>query len=87
MSDARRYRLNAAECSIGGQNLRTTYRGSLLAISAAWYALAVQDEEIDRLLAQGEPAPIQARGTAEILAFPISARSILVSPDVNRHRA
>jgi hypothetical protein len=79
MSDARRYRLNAAECSIGGQNLRTTYRGSLLAISAAWYALAVQDEEIERLLAQAEPAPALAPGTAEILAFPISARSFVSS--------
>jgi hypothetical protein len=87
MNDARRYRVNAAECLLAAKTCEASYRSALLAISAAWYALAVQDEEIDRLLAQGEPAPIQARGTAEILAFPISARSILVTVDAKQHRA
>ena len=87
MSDARRYRLNAAECLLAAKNCEPTYRSSLLAISAAWYALVVQDEEIDRLLAQAEPAPALAPGTAEILAFPISARPIFVSVDPIQHRA
>jgi hypothetical protein len=79
--------VNAADCLLAAKNCEPTYRSVMLAISAAWYALAVQDEEIDRMLAKGEPASVRAPGTAEILAFPISARSILVSPDVNRHRA
>jgi hypothetical protein len=87
MSDARRYRMNAAECLFSAKTCEPCYRSSLLAISAAWYALAVQDEEIDRLLAKAEGAPVPAPGAAEILGFPISARSILVSPDAKQHRA
>jgi hypothetical protein len=87
MNDARRYRVNAADCLLAAKNCEPTYRSVILAISAAWYALAVQDEEIDRLLAKEEPASGQAPGTPEILAFPISARSILVTVDANRHWA
>jgi hypothetical protein len=84
MNDARRYRVNAAECLLAAKTRDPCYRSVILAVSAAWYALAIQDEEIDRLLAKGEPAPVQV--LAEILAFPISARSILVSLDAKQHR-
>jgi hypothetical protein len=60
MSDARRYRMNAAECLLAAKNCEPTYRSSLLAISAAWYALAIQDEEIDRLLVKGGTGALAA---------------------------
>jgi hypothetical protein len=72
--------------SIGGQDLRTLLSKRNIAISAAWYALAIQDEEIGRLLAKwNEPAPVQV--PAEILAIPISAMSISVSRDPIQHGA
>jgi hypothetical protein len=86
MSDARRYRMNAAECLLLAKTCEPTYRGSLLAISAAWYALAVQDEEIDRLLAEGKPATLPAPGTAEILDFPVLQRSMVSRPIQRRTR-
>jgi hypothetical protein len=61
MNDARRYRMNAAECLLAAKTCEPSYRSSLLAISAAWYALAIQDEEIDRLLAKAEQASVQDR--------------------------
>jgi hypothetical protein len=54
MNDARRYRMNAAECLLAAKTCEPAYRSVILAISAAWYALAVQDEKIDRLLAKWE---------------------------------
>jgi hypothetical protein len=61
MNDARRYRMNAAECLLAAKTCEPCYRSSLLAISAAWYALAIQDEEIHRLLAKAEQASVQDR--------------------------
>jgi hypothetical protein len=88
MNDARRYRMNAAECLLAAKTCEPSYRSILLTISAAWYALAIQDEEIDRLLATwSEPAPVQMPATAEIFAFPTSARSVLVSLDAIQRRA
>ena len=88
MNDARRYRVNAAECLLAAKTCELFYRSGILAISAAWYALAIEDEEIDRLLAKwSEPAPVQVPATAEISAFPISDRSISVSWDVIQRRA
>jgi len=86
MNDARRYRVNAAECLLAAKTCEPFYRSGILAISAAWYALAIQDEEIGRLLAKwNEPAPVQV--PAEILAIPISAMSISVSRDPIQHAA
>jgi hypothetical protein len=87
MNEARRYRMNAAECLSAAKNSEHSYRRMLLTISAAWYALAIQVEEIDRLLAKGGPAPAQEPGTAEIFAFPVSARSIVLSLDPIQHQA
>jgi hypothetical protein len=88
MNDARRYRVNAAECLLAAKTCEPFYRSGILAISAAWYALAIEDEEIDRLFATwSEPAPVQEPAIAEILAFPTSARSVLVSLDAIQRRA
>ena len=88
MNDARRYRMNAAECLLAAKTCEPSYRSILLTISAARYALAIQDEEIDRLLATwSELAPVQMPATAEILAFPTAARSVLVSLDAIQRQA
>jgi len=88
MNDARRYRMNAAECLLAAKTCEPSYRSVLLTTSAAWYALAIEVEEIDSLLAKwSEPAPVQVPATAEISAFPISDRSISVSWDVIQRRA
>jgi hypothetical protein len=72
MNDARRYRMNAAECLLAAKTCEPSYRSVLLTTSAAWYALAIQDEEVERLLAKwSEPAPVQVPATAEISVFPI----------------
>jgi hypothetical protein len=49
MDDARRYRLNAAECLSAATRCHEQ-RGLLLSISAGWYALARQDEAVRGLL-------------------------------------
>jgi hypothetical protein len=60
------------------QKPANTLRGILLAISAAWHALAVQDEEIEGLLAKwGKPVQV---ATAKILAFPTAARLVSIAP-------
>ena len=65
--DARRYRVNAAECLLAAKTCEPFYRSGILAISAAWYALAIEDEEIVSLFATwSEPAPVQEPATAEI---------------------
>ena len=81
MNDARRYRMNAAECLLAAKTCEPSYRSVLLTTSAAWYALAIEVEEIDRLLAKwSEPAPVQVPATAEISAFPISAGTRVAVP-------
>jgi hypothetical protein len=81
MNDARRYRMNAAECLFAAKTSEHSYRGILLAISAVWYALAVQDEEIEGLLAKwGKPVQV---ATAKILAFPAAARLVSIAPQRN----
>jgi hypothetical protein len=51
MNDARRYRGNAAECLLAAKTCEPSYRGLILSVASSWYALAVQDEAIDELLA------------------------------------
>jgi hypothetical protein len=70
MNDARRYRMNAAECLLAAKTCEPSYRSVLLTTSAAWYALAIEVEEIDRLLAKwSEPAPVQVPATARDFGF------------------
>jgi hypothetical protein len=63
MDDARRYRLNAAECLSVATKCHSDYRSLLLSISAAWHALALQDEVTRDLLASwGMAAPADETG-------------------------
>jgi hypothetical protein len=55
MHDARRYRVNAAECVLAAQEARLPYYRKLrLSMAASWLSLARQDE--DNLLASWEEA-------------------------------
>jgi hypothetical protein len=59
MNDARRYRLNAADCLSAANTCRSDHRSLLLSIAGSWYALARQDEATRDLLASwgmAEPA-------------------------------
>jgi hypothetical protein len=51
MNDARRYRLNAAECLLAAETCEAPYRGLILAVATSWHALARQDEAMDELIA------------------------------------
>ena len=51
MDDARRYRMNAAECLSAANRCEPPYRGLILAVATTWHALARQDEAMDELLA------------------------------------
>jgi hypothetical protein len=65
----RRATLPREQCLLAAKTCEFSYRSLILAVSAAWYALAIQDEEIERLLAKwSEPAPVQVPAPAEILA-------------------
>jgi hypothetical protein len=50
MSDAQRYRMNAAECLSAAERCELPYRGLTLTIAEAWLSLARQQEAIDELL-------------------------------------
>jgi len=50
MEDARRYRLNAAECLSAADRSGPSYRGLTLAIADSWISLARQQEAMDELL-------------------------------------
>jgi hypothetical protein len=51
MNDARRYRMNAAECLLVAKTCEPPYRGFILAVATSWHALARQDEAMDELIA------------------------------------
>ena len=51
MNDARRFRMNAAECLLAAKTCEPPYRGLILAVATSWHALARQDEAIDELVA------------------------------------
>jgi hypothetical protein len=51
MDDAKRYRLNAAECLLAGERCEPAYRDLTFAIAESWLSLARQEEAMDKLLA------------------------------------
>jgi hypothetical protein len=51
MTDAQRYRINAAECLSAAERYESPYRGLTLAIAASWLSLARQQTAMDQLLA------------------------------------
>jgi hypothetical protein len=51
MNDARRYRVNAAECLSAAKTCGLHYRGLTLDIANSWLALARQAEAEDELVA------------------------------------
>jgi len=62
MNDARRYRLNAADC-LSAANTCHSDRSLLLSIAGSWYALARQDEATRDLLASwGMAEPMTLNG-------------------------
>jgi hypothetical protein len=51
MMDARRYRMNAAECISAAGRCEPAYRDLTFAIAASWLSLVRQQERMDELLA------------------------------------
>jgi hypothetical protein len=51
MDDAKRYRLNAAECLLAGERCEPSYRDLTFAIAESLLSLARQEEAMDELLA------------------------------------
>ena len=51
MNDARRFRMNAAECLLAAKTCEPPDRGLVLAVATSWHALARQDEAMDELVA------------------------------------
>jgi hypothetical protein len=51
MNDARRFRMNAAQCLLAAKTCEPPYPGFILAVATSWHALARQDEAIDELVA------------------------------------
>jgi hypothetical protein len=58
MDDARRYRVNAADCLSAAKTCQPGYREIILSVSACWHSLAIQEEAID-LLRIFEASPTQ----------------------------
>jgi hypothetical protein len=50
MSDAQRYRMNAAECLAAAERCEQPYRRLTLSIAATWLTLARQQEAMNALL-------------------------------------
>jgi hypothetical protein len=50
MSDAERYRMNAADCILAGARCERAYRDLTFALAEAWLSLARQQEAMDELL-------------------------------------
>ena len=72
MHDARRYRLNAADCLSAANICHSDHRNLLLSIAASWHALARQDEATRDLLASwGMAEP--AHGTTMIAALKLTS--------------
>jgi hypothetical protein len=65
MNDARRYRVNAAECLSAAETCGLHYRGLTLDIATSWLALARQAEAEDELVASWGKA-----NAAAFAAFP-----------------
>jgi hypothetical protein len=51
MNDARRYRMNAAECLSAAQRCGPAYRDLTVSIAETWLALARHQDAMDELLA------------------------------------
>jgi hypothetical protein len=51
MDDAKRYRLNAAECLLAGERCEPSHRDLTFAIAESWLSLARQEEAMNELLA------------------------------------
>jgi hypothetical protein len=49
MDDARRYRVNAADCLLAAKSCQPDYHAIILSVSACWHSLAIEDEAIDLL--------------------------------------
>jgi hypothetical protein len=49
MDDARRYRVNAADCLLAAKACQPAYRGIILSVSACWHSLAIREEAIELL--------------------------------------
>jgi hypothetical protein len=49
MDDARRYRVNAADCLLAAKSCQPGYRGIILSVSACWHSLAIGEEAINLL--------------------------------------
>jgi hypothetical protein len=64
MSDARRYRMNAAECLLAAKTCEPPYRGFILAVATSWHALARHDEAMDELVATWTKADAAAFAAA-----------------------
>jgi hypothetical protein len=56
MNDARRYRVNAADCLLAAKSCQPGYRAIILSVSACWHSLAIEEEVVD-LLRNFEPSP------------------------------
>jgi hypothetical protein len=63
MDDARRFRVNAADCLLAAKTCEPGYREMILSISACWHSLARQDEAMNMLLASWTQT--QSSGTQE----------------------
>jgi hypothetical protein len=57
VNDARRYRLNAAECLSAAERCQLSYRRLAFTIAAYWLALARQQKAVDELLANCSTLP------------------------------
>jgi hypothetical protein len=57
MTDAQRYRMNAAECLSAAERCQPSYRRLTLAIASTWLLLARQQETTDELLANCSTLP------------------------------
>jgi hypothetical protein len=51
MNDARRYRVNAADCLLAAKTCQLGYRAIILSVSACWHSLAIEEEATDLLRA------------------------------------
>jgi hypothetical protein len=49
MDDARRYRVNAADCLLAAKSCQPGYRAIILSVSACWHSLAIEEEALDLL--------------------------------------
>jgi hypothetical protein len=50
MNDARRYRMNAADCVLAAERFGPAYRDLTFAIAGSWLSLTAQQEAMDELL-------------------------------------